>query len=183
MEVGTALGNALGSDLINGSGTGAPRGVRLDASVGVTGPVGTSTSLGAQGTAGQGTDLLNSLWGSLLEPYTRSKAAAFLLRNATLTNIRNLKGTTGDLVGSQYLAQAPAPFLIDPYVAAEAANAKSIIAGDWSRVMVRLVNGIRFEQSHDYAFANDQTTFRAVLRADGALADASALRWFANSAT
>jgi HK97 family phage major capsid protein len=183
-ETGVALGNALGSDLINGSGSGAPRGVLLDAVLGVTGPVGTSTSLGAQGTAGQGTDLLNSLWGSLAEPYTRAKAAAFLLRTATLTNVRNLKGTTGDLVGNQYLSQAPAPFLVDPYVAAQAANAKSVLFGDWSRVMVRIVNGIRFEQSREAAFSTDQTVFRAVLRADGALADTTgAIKWFANSAT
>jgi HK97 family phage major capsid protein len=50
--------------------------------------------------------------------------------------------------------------------------------------MVRIVNGIRFEQSREAAFSTDQTVFRAVLRADGALADTTgAIKWFANSAT
>jgi HK97 family phage major capsid protein len=182
-EAGITLGNALGADLINGVGTTAPRGVLLDAGVGVTAPTGCATSLGAQGTAGQGTDLLNSLVGSLQEPYSQAAAAAFLLRTSTLTNVRNLKGTTGDLVGTQYLAQAPAPFYVDPAVANQAANAKSVLFGDWSRVFVRIVNGIRFEQSRDYAWNTDQTVFRAVLRADGALVDTSAIKWLANSAT
>jgi HK97 family phage major capsid protein len=158
--------------------------VLLDATLGLTAPTGCSTSLGAQGTAGQGTDLLNSLVGSLAEPYSTAAAAGFLLRTGTLTNIRNLKGTTGDLVGSQYLNQAPAPFYVDPAIAVQAANAKSVLFGDWSRVFVRLVNGIRFEQSRDFAWNTDQTVFRAVLRADGALIDTTgAIKWLANSAT
>jgi hypothetical protein len=32
-----------------------------------------------------------------------------------------------------------------------------------------LVNGVRFESSGDCAFNTDQTTYRAILRADGAL--------------
>lgn len=183
-ETGVALGNAFGADLLNGSGAGAPRSVLLDATLGVTGPVGTSVSLGSQSTAGQGTDLLNALYGSLAEPYGRSAAAAFLCRTSTLTSVRNLKGSTGDLVGNQYLSQAPAPFYVDPFVAAPAANAKSILFGDWSRVVVRMVNGIRFEQSRESAFGTDSTQFRAVLRADGALVDnTGAIKWFANSAT
>jgi hypothetical protein len=51
-------------------------------------------------------------------------------------------------------------------------------------VFVRLVNGTRSEQSRDYAFNTDQTVFRAVLRADGALVDTTgAINWLANSAT
>lgn len=183
-ETGVALGNALGNDLINGNGSGAPRGVLLDASLGVTGPTGTSTSLGAQGTAGQGTDLVNNLVGSLAEPYTRSKSAAFLTRTGTMTAIRNLKATTGELVGNEYINGSPYPFYVDPFVPTMAANAKSILFGDWSRYVVRMVNGIRFEQSREYAYNTDQTVFRAVLRADGALVDTSgAIKHFVNSAT
>jgi Phage capsid family len=45
-----------GDDLINGTGSGQPRGLLLDAGTGVTGPAGTATGLGTQGTASQGTD-------------------------------------------------------------------------------------------------------------------------------
>jgi HK97 family phage major capsid protein len=49
-----------GDDLINGTGTGQPRGLLLDAGTGVTGPAGTGTSLGTQGTANQDTDALGT---------------------------------------------------------------------------------------------------------------------------
>ncbi|MDQ4491129.1 phage major capsid protein [Sinomonas sp. ASV486] len=182
-ETGTALGIALGAHLINGTGTGQPRGVLADATLAVTGPTGTATTLGAQGTAGQGTDLLNSLMGSVLEPYATSRASAFLLRNASLTIVRNLKTTAGDLVGPQYVATSPSPFYVDPNVPAFAANAKSVLYGDWSRYFVRFQNGIRFERSDDFAFDTDQVTFRALLRADGGLIDLSAIKFFQNSAT
>lgn len=182
-ETGQAIGLALGNHLINGTGTGQPRGVLADTTLGIAGPTGTATSLGAQGTAGQGTDLLNELYGSVAEPYAMSKAAAFLLRNASLTKVKNLKTTAGELVGNTYIAQSPAPFYADAYVPAMAANAKSILFGDWSRYVVRMVNGLRFERSDDFAFDSDKATFRAILRADGALINTDAIKHFTNSAT
>ena len=180
---GTALGLGLGAHLISGSGTGQPRGVLADATLGVAGPTGTTVSLGSQSTAGQGTDLLNALYASVSEPYTRSPAAAFLLRGSALATVRNLKGSTGDLVGNTYLSQSPAPFYLDPFVPAMAANAKSVLFGDWSRYFVRVVNGVRFERSDDFAFSSDLVTYRAIIRADGALIDVNAIRHFTNSAT
>jgi len=47
-----------GDDLINGTGSGQPRGLLLDAGTGVTGPAGTAAGLGTQETANQGTDAL-----------------------------------------------------------------------------------------------------------------------------
>jgi HK97 family phage major capsid protein len=182
-EAGTAIGVALGNHLINGTGSGQPSGVILGASLGVTGPTGTSTTFGTQSTAGQGTDLLNSLYGSLAEPYIEGGSVAFLAKNATITTIRNLKASTGELVGNAYVNNSPAPFYVDPSVPALGASAKSVLVGDFSRFYVRLVNGIRFERSDDYAFANDLVTFRILLRADASVIDPSAFKWFANSAT
>jgi HK97 family phage major capsid protein len=182
-ETGQAIGLALGNHFINGTGTGQPRGVLADTTAGITGPTGTATSLGTQATAGQGTDLLNELFGSLAEPYAMSRATAFLLRNASLTKVKNLKTSAGELVGNTYVNQSPAPFYADAYVPTMAANAKSILCGDWSRYLVRLVNGLRFERSDDFAFDEDKVTFRAILRADGALINTDAIKHFANSAT
>lgn len=173
---GQALGLAIGNHLINGTGTGQPRGVLADATTGVTAPAGVLTSLGSQGTAGQGTDLLNNLYASVAEPYTRSRAAAFLLRGGSLATVRNLKASTGELVGNAYLAGAPAPFLADPFVPAMAASAKSVIFGDWSRYFVRVVNGVRFERSDEFAFANDLVSFKATIRLDAALVDVNAIK-------
>jgi HK97 family phage major capsid protein len=138
--------------------------VILDATAGVTGPAGTGTSFGAQGTAGQGTDLLLDLQASLAEPYTRQASTAWLMRTLTLSGIRKLKTTTaGDPVGTGFVqpaapgseAQASmlnAPVYVDPFVPAMALNAKSVLFGDWSRYFVRIVNGVRFERSDDFAF-------------------------------
>ncbi|MBU3864000.1 phage major capsid protein [Streptomyces sp. 4503] len=71
----------------------------------------------------------------------------------------------------------------DPFVPAMGAGAKSVLFGDWSHYFVRMVNGIRFERSNDYAFNSDLVTFRAILRADAALVDTTgAIKWFAHSA-
>jgi hypothetical protein len=64
-----------------------------------------------------------------------------------------------------------------------AANAKSIIAADWSRVYVRLVGNVRFERSDDFAWNADLATYRALTTLDSCLVDTAALKWFANSAT
>jgi HK97 family phage major capsid protein len=96
------LALAYGPHLITGTGTGQPSGLVTTATTGVTGPAGTGTSFGVQGTAGQGTDLLVDLFGSLAEPYTRSPSLAWLMRTATLSSIRKLKTTAGDLVGTNF---------------------------------------------------------------------------------
>ena len=182
-QAGEALALAYGAHLMTGTGTGQPTGALTTATAGVTGPTGTATSFGVQATAGMGTDLLNSLYGSVAEPYTLSPATAFLLRNATRTSIANLKTTQGDLVGTSYLAQSPAPFLVDPHVSAMGANAESVVFGDWSRYVVRIAGGLRFERSDEFAFQSDLVSFRAIIRLDGALVDANALKTFTHSAT
>jgi HK97 family phage major capsid protein len=125
----------------------------------------------------------HSLYGSVAEPYTLSPATAFLLRNATKTAIANLKTTAGDPVGTTYLANPPAPFLVDPFVSAMGANAESVVFGDWSRYVVRIAGGFRYERSDDFAFQNDLISFRAIIRLDGALVDSNALKTFTHSAT
>jgi HK97 family phage major capsid protein len=56
-------------------------------------------------------------------------------------------------------------------MAAVALSAKSVAFGDLSAYFVRIAGGVRFERSDDYAFGNDQIAFRAIIRADGELAD------------
>ena len=64
-----------------------------------------------------------------------------------------------------------------------AANCKSLVFGDLSRYFVRVVNGIRFERDDSYGFQNDLVSFRCIIRLDGALVDANAVKLFQNSAT
>lgn len=196
-QAGQSLALAFGPHLITGTGSGQPQGVVTASGTGVTGPTGTATSLGTQATAGQGTDLLYSLIGSLAEPYARSRATGFVLANSSLSIARKLKDSAGQPVAGMTggalnaaVGGAPSnnqilgyPAQVDPFVATMAANAKSIVFGDWSRYFIRVVNGIRFERSDEFAFQNDLVSFKAVIRLDGALIDANATKLFVNSAT
>jgi HK97 family phage major capsid protein len=149
----------------------------------VTGPTGTGTTLGTQGTANQGTDALWNLIGSVAEPYAQAPAAAFLMRNASDVIVRKLKDTTGQPVAGlttrgQILGY---PSYVDPFMPAMANAAESIAFGDMSRYFIRIVNGVRFERSDEFAFQNDLVSFRCILRLDGALVDLGAVRTFVNT--
>jgi len=172
----------FGNDLINGDGTGNPRGLLLDAGVGVNGPTGTGTSLGVQGTVGHGSDVFWNLIGSVAEPYAQAPAAAFLMRNASDVIARKLKDTTGQPV--QGLATRGSilgyPSFVDPFMPAMANGAESIAFGDMSRFFIRLVNGVRFERSDEFRFQNDLVAFRCIIRLDAALVDTGAVKTFTN---
>jgi HK97 family phage major capsid protein len=175
--------NGYGDDIINGTGTTQPRGLLLDAATGVTGPTGTGTSLGTQGTVAQGTDALWNLVGSVAEPYATSPSAAFLLRNASDIIVRKLKDTTGQPV--QGLGSRGSilgyPSFVDPFMPAMANTAESIAFGDMSKYFIRIVNGVRFERSDEFRFQDDLIAFRCILRLDGALVDLGAVRTFVNT--
>jgi HK97 family phage major capsid protein len=172
-----------GDDIINGTGSGQPRGLLLDAGTGVTGPTGTGTSLGTQGTANQGTDALWNLVGSVAEPYAQAPTAAFLMRNASDIIVRKLRDTTGQPV--QGLGTRGSilgyPSFVDPFMPAMANTVESIAFGEMAKYFVRIVNGVRFERSDEFRFQDDLVAFRCILRLDGALVDTGAVKTFVNT--
>lgn len=173
-QAGIAIGNAFGAHAITGTGTGQPRGILTDATVGKT---------GANAAAGVFTaDELIDLYFSLAEPYARSASAGWIMRTSTLGMVRKLKASgTGEYLFNQDVPAGSGaagtllgrPVYLDPTMPAVAVNAKSIAFGDLSRYWVRQVEGLRFERSDDFAFSNDLVTFRALARLDGALVDTS----------
>jgi HK97 family phage major capsid protein len=171
---GENLGNVLGTDLVLGAGTTEPFGITVSATTGVT---------GSAAVAGVFTmDNLIDLYYSVIAPYRNKSAAAWLMRDATAASIRKLKDGSGGAGTGGYVWQPSVvagqpdlllskPVYTDPNIAAVAADAKSVVFGDISSYFVRVVNGIRFERSDDFAFNTDQVTFRGLIRADGALID------------
>lgn len=168
-DCGRSVGNAFGAHAVTGTGSSQPAGVVTGSTAGVTG----AASVAGVFTA----DNLIDLYYSVISPYRASSSCAWLMRDATIANIRKLKDND-----NQYLWQpslvvgAPEtllgkPIYTDPNVAAVAATAKSVLFGDMSTYFVRMVNNIRFERSDDYAFNTDLVTFRCILRADGVLVD------------
>lgn len=170
-QAGVAIGNAFGAHAISGTGTGQPRGLLTDATVGVTG-----ATAGGAFTA----DELIDLYFSVAEPYARSASAGWIMRTSTLGAVRKLKASgTGEYLFSQDVPPGSGaagtllgrPVYLDPTMPAVGSNAKAIAFGDLSRYWVRQVEGLRFDRSDDYAFAHDLVTFRALARLDGALVD------------
>jgi HK97 family phage major capsid protein len=182
MQAGRALGNAFGAHMVTGTGTGQPRGVVTDATVGVTGGTGVTGAFTA--------DNLIDLFYSVIAPYRASNSAYWITKDSTLANIRKLKDTTNQYIWQPSL-QVGAPdtllgkaLVTDPNVAAPAINAKSVIFGDMSQYFVRMAGGVRFERSDDFAFNTDLVTFRCLLRADAALVDLTgAVKVFVGAAT
>jgi HK97 family phage major capsid protein len=172
-----------GDDLINGAGTTEPRGLLLDAGTGVTGPTGTGTTLGTQGTVNQGTDALWNLIGSVAEPYAESDSAAFIMRNASNVIVRKLRDTSGQPVNglTDRRSILGYPVYTDPFMPAMANTAESIAFGAMDRYFVRIVNGVRFERSDEFRFQHDLIAFRCIVRLDGALIDTGAVKTFVNT--
>jgi HK97 family phage major capsid protein len=155
---------------------------------GVLGPVGTTTSLGAQTTGGMGTDLLVNLFHSVLPEYRTN--AAWLMADSSFASIRNLKASTGEITIWQPALTAGDPDLllgkpvyVVPQLPAMAVSAKPIYFGELAALKLRIAGGIRFERSDQYAFGNDQVAFRALVRTGAVAVDTNAVKFFQNSAT
>ena len=130
-------------------GTTAPRGLLLDAATGVTGPAGTGTTLGTQGTANQGTDALWNLVGLAWPSRTRRRrgprSCSATRRTSSSASCATPPGSRcrGSTTRGQILGY---PSYLDAFMPAMANTAESIAFGDMSRYLIRIVNGVRFER-------------------------------------
>jgi HK97 family phage major capsid protein len=160
MQAGRALGNAFGNDLVNGSGTAQPAGI---VTTGVSGAPSYAN--------------LVDLEYSVIAPYRQSRSCYWLAADKTIGSFRKITDTVGRpiwepsaVLGSPDLLLGK-PLVADPFMPQLATSAKAIAFGDFSQFFVRLVGGVRFERSDDFAFGSDLVTFRAILRGDGTLVD------------
>ena len=181
MQAGRALGNAFGTHAITGTGTAQPTGVVTAATLGVTGGAGVVGAFTG--------DNLIDLFFSVIAPYRNSPSCGWLLKDSSLATARKIKDTTGQylwqpgLIGSTPDTLLGKPVNTDPFVAATALSAKSVVFGDFSQYFVRMAQGLRFERSDEFAFSSDLVTFRAILRADGNLVDTTGcLKFFQGNA-
>jgi HK97 family phage major capsid protein len=169
MQAGRALGNAFGSALINQTNN-ISGGLIAGATTGVTGA--TTGVSGAPSYAN-----LVDLEYSVIAPYRQSRSCYWLAADKTIGGFRKITDTVGRpiwepsaVLGSPDLLLGK-PLVADPFMPAQALSAKCIAFGDFSQYFVRLVGGVRFERSDDFAFGTDLVTFRAILRGDGTLVD------------
>lgn len=168
-QAGRAVGNALGTHLVTGTGSSQPSGVVTGSSLGVTGGAGVTGAFTA--------DNLIDLHYSVIAPYRNSPSCSWLMRDATVAAVRKLKDSQNQYLWQPALTAGTPDVLLgkpvytDPNVAAVALSARSVTFGDMSAYFVRLAGGVRFERSDEFAFNSDLVTFKAVVRGDGILAD------------
>lgn len=179
---GRNVGLALGAHLISGTGTNQPTGVATTATAGKTGATGVVGVFTAD-------DLIDLMF-SVISPYRSAPSAGWLVKDATLGEIRKLKdGSDRYLFSPAATVGAPdtllgKPIQTDPNVAGIGVGAKSVLFGDWSAYFIRYAGGVRFERSDEFAFGTDQIAFRAIVRADGILGDQTgAIKAFAGGAS
>lgn len=176
MSAGRAIGNALGNALIAG-GSGITGNI-LSAPVAVTGTSSTAAAASATGQVAGGPSYANliDVEYSVIAPYRQSRSCYWLAADKTMAALRKLTDQIGrpiwepsTILGSPDLLLGK-PLVADPFMTAiNTSSNPSIAFGDFSQYFVRMVGGVRFERSDDFAFGSDLVSFRAVIRADGNL--------------
>lgn len=184
-RLGDRLGRITNTYFTTGTGTSQPKGVVTAAASGKVGTTGQTTSVIVDDLI----DLVHSV-----DPAYRAGNCKFMMNDASLKVIRKLKDTAGRpvfLPGYEGLGGAMGDSLlgydvvINQDVATMAANAKSILFGDFSRYTIRDVMGFTLFRFDDSAYAKlGQVGFLAWMRTGGTLTDGgSPIKYYANSAT
>lgn len=144
------------------------------------------------GKTGTGTDFIPTfdeivdLEYSIIRRYRN--AAKFVASDLTIAGLRKIKDTTGQYLWSPATQEGEPdrlhgkPIIADAFLDAPAADKKTLMYGDFSKVWVRLVGSMRLERSDQAAFLNDQIAFKGVLRAGSAFTDANAVKAFKTKA-
>ena len=181
------LGRIQNTHFTVGTGTGQPRGIVTGAALGKTGTTGQTTSIIY--------DDLVDLEHSINRAYRSSPGFGFMMADSSLKVVRKIKDTQGrPIFVPGYEAGNPGgapdrllnrPITINDDVAAMAANAKSVLGGDFRKYKIRRVMDLTLFRMTDSAFTlNGQVGFVAFQRAGGNLIDAGgAVKYYANSAT
>ena len=177
-QAGNAIGAAVGNALTLGTGTTQPTGVAVAAGSGITG----GTAVAGAFTADNLIDLAYSVDGAV----RRLPGAAFMANGQTIGAMRKLKDTAGNYlyqVGVGY-PDTFAGFRVveNPFIAAVALGAKSVLFGDLASYKVRVAGGLQVSSSQDYAFNEDLTTWRFLIRLDGNLTHSAHIKTFIGNA-
>jgi HK97 family phage major capsid protein len=182
----TRIGRIMNTYFTTGTGTAQPRGVVTGASLGKTGTTGQTLTVIY--------DDLVDLQHSVDPAYREGGKCRFMMADSSLKVVRKIKDTAGRPIfvpsyDAGITKGVPATLLgdeiqINQDVAAMAANAKSILYGDFSTYKIRDAMNVTMFRFTDSAFmSKGQVGFLAWARAGGNLTDASAVKYYANSAT
>ena len=107
-----------------------------------------------------------------------------MMNGASIGAVRKLKDTAGNYVFSPALDGNSRDLLLgkpvyeNPHMANAGTAVKSVLVGHLPSYFVRTVGGIRLDRSEEFAFSEDLVTFRATMRVDGNLPQASHIKYF-----
>ena len=178
-QAGNGLGYAVNEALTNGSGSNQPNGVVTAAGSGVTGGTGV--------TGGFTADNLIDLQYTLDGAARRLPGVAYMAAGATIGAMRKLKDNAGNYLYQVNVGQpdsfAGYSVIENPALAAVGTGAKSVLFGHMPSYKVRVAGGVQVATSTDYAFNQDVTTFRVLMRVDGDLTHASHIKYFKGAAS
>jgi len=181
-QIGVALGTAANSVLTLGTGTVQANGISVAAGSGVTGGTGVTGAFTG--------DNLISLLHSVDSLYAAQPNAGWMMSRSTLGAARALKGAEGYLFQPYMTEGSPGtllgyPVYENPYMAAAATAAKSVLLGDIGAYITRVVGGIEITRSDEAYFLSDQIAWRATIRLDGDLGGggSDAVKYFAGGAS
>ena len=185
-RIGDRLGRILNQYFTTGTGTSQPKGVVTAAASGKVGTTGQTLTVIV--------DDLIDLVHSVDPAYRVSGNVQFMMNDASLKIIRKLKDSQNRpvfLPGYDGLAGPMAdtllgyPITINQDMAVMAANAKSILFGDFSRYTIRDVMGMQLFRFDDSPYIKlGQIGFLAWMRSGGTLTDGgSPIKYYQNSAT
>lgn len=178
------LGRITNQYFTTGTGTSQPAGVSARASSGKVGTTGQTTTVIFDDLV----DLVHSV-----DPEYRKGPCRFMMNDASLKIVRKLKDSQGRpifLPGYDGLGNAMGDSVlgygvtVNQDVAVMAANAKSILFGDFSYYTIRDVMAATLFRFEDSAYAKlGQVGFLMWMRSGGNLLDTGAVKYYANSAT
>ncbi|MFT4098620.1 MAG: phage major capsid protein [Rhodoblastus sp.] len=180
-KLGVRIMRIFNDHWTTGTGSSQPRGLILDATAGKVGLTGQTTSLIYDDLI----DLEHSV-----DPAYRPRAR-FMLHDLTLRNIKKLKDGYGRPLWLPGLASGDPdtingkPYLINQSMPVMAANAKSILFGDFSNYLIRKVKGAVLMRLTERYADYGQVAFSLWQRMDARLIDAGThpVAYYQNSAT
>ena len=181
--LGQSLGRGLNTHCTTGDGSGKPRGVTIDATLGKTGASGQTTTVIY--------DDLVDLIHAVDPAYRNGGKCRFMLKDTTLAAVRKLKDSQNHPLWQPAIAAGTPdtllgyPVTINNDMAALGASAKSILFGDFSRYKIRMAGApVMLRLVERYA-DNLQVGFMLFQRADAKLLDAGThpVAYYANAAS
>jgi HK97 family phage major capsid protein len=179
--LGTRIGRINNLHFTTGTGSSQPQGVVVGAAAGKTGLTGQTTSIILDDLI----DLEHSV-----DPVYRANAK-YMFHDSTLKVLKKMKDSTGRQLWSPGIGYKE-PDTINSYqyqvnndMATMAANAKSVVFGDFSNYWVRDVKDIQIVRFSEKFMDSGQIGFTAFSRADGKLINAGSnpVAYYQNSAT